>query len=223
MARQIFHIVPSAADLTLSLLVLIEGAIKWPDLNSDANAMHPLPARPTGRAGIETSTLDASESNDGHGGGYDQRGYDQHSLAAASTEFPPPVGYAASPYSQPAPPSVAYYDNDPNNPEYYDPYRGPVPQTISTPPPGQEPPVQYGAYGGPRTRSPGPTLAYTDGSESIYSGRRSPGPNAMGAPRSNSPGPAVAYGGGRASPGAGLAYRGGRAMSPGPDNAYGGL
>lgn len=183
--------------------------------------MHPIPARPTGRAGVETNALDHSESDL----------FDARSLAASST-MDLPVQPAPGPYSQPMP-AQQYYD-DPSyaqhDPNYYDPYHGPVPQTFTSPPGstdehGQPYPI-HNAY---RAQSPGPGAAYgPEGSEAAYAGgRMSPGPGAAYAPRSPSPGPNLALAGGipgrnSPSPGPGMAYGGQRAGSPGPHQAYGG-
>lgn len=183
--------------------------------------MHPLPARPTGRAGIETSALDRSED-----------AFDGRSLAGSSTADLT-VHPAANPYSLPADPQQHYYDDPanaaggpylpggvpPGGAAYYDPYRGPVPPTLS-PRAGEEDPyaVQGDPYG--RTGSPGPHAAYDLPPQPGYDNRQS-GYEAYGAApggRAPSPGPNVAYGG-RASPGPQAAY--GRSGSPGPEAAYG--
>lgn len=173
--------------------------------------MHPLPARPTGRSGIETNALDQSED-----------AFDGRSMAGSSTADLA-VNPAANPYSMPAIDHQPYYD-DPAKPAggaynvggaptegaggaFYDPYRGPVPSTLS--PHADDP---YGGAADPytRTTSPGPQAAYGAGYDAFGAGGRapSPGPNAAyGVPRTTSPGPQAAYGG---------------RASPGPDNAYGG-
>lgn len=100
------------------------------------------------------------------------------------------------------------YRDDPSA-AYYDPYRGPVPQSFSPigPGPGEVIPMTQLATG---RRSPGPGPAYAG---DFGSGRASPGPAAH-----------AAYGsadyGGRASPGP-RAVQQGRSMSPGPQAAYG--
>lgn len=189
--------------------------------------MHPLPTRATGRAGVETSAMDHTETD----------GYDSQSLAVDSTvDLAHPVQYGASNYNQPT------YHDDPQGPQgaYYDPYTGAVPNSLTSPPPdGQWPgahpgaaPSMYAATGpgyaqgqesvyGARSHSPGPASA--------YGGRTSPGPSLAysgGPGRSPSPGPALAYGaqpGRTPSPGPNMAYGGppGRAASPGPNMAYG--
>lgn len=203
--------------------------------------MHPLPARPTGRSGIETSALDRSED-----------AFDGRSMGDSSTADLA-VHAAQGPYSMPAAdPHQQYYDDPshvsgaygapPAGGAYYDPYRGPVPPTLS-PHPEEDP---YGgttadtqhaggydmyatASGGGRAPSPGPNAAYggrtSPGPQAAYVGRSgSPGPEiAYAADRSTSPGPQAAYGLPRVtSPGPQAAYGGARTTSPGPDGAYGG-
>ncbi|KAF8320963.1 uncharacterized protein EI90DRAFT_2906223, partial [Cantharellus anzutake] len=183
-------------------------AIKWPDLDGAA-AMHPLPARPTGRAGVETSALDRSEND-----AFDSRSFAENSLTNL-------VHPAPAPYSLPAPdvpPSQQYHDDPaafggqyPQQPEgYYDPYRGPVPKSMTLPPEdqyGRKSPGPYNAYEGGRTGSPGPQPPYGGG---IGVGRvPSPGPQAAYAGRTPSPGPQNAYGSGIP-----------RTTSPGPYGAF---
>lgn len=195
-----------------------DNAIKWPELDG-ASAMHPLPARPTGRSGVETNALDRSED-----------AFDGASIAGSSTADLA-VHAASGPYSQPHP-EQQYYDDPSHAPAggYYDPYSGPVPATITSPAPAESP------Y---RTMSPGPNMGY-DAQQMAYAGggrTPSPGPAAAygvpgrvmspGAPpqaysgRTPSPGPQAAYGGRTSSPGPQAAY-GGRTPSPGPHAAYGG-
>jgi hypothetical protein len=206
--------------------------------------MHPLPARPTGRSGIETSALDRSED-----------AFDGRSMADSSTADLA-VHAAPGPYSIPATdPNQQYYDDPahaggaygapPAGGAYYDPYRGPVPPTLS-PHPEEDP---YGgttadSYG--RAGSPGPQAAYdaaqhtggydaygatpaggrapSPGPNAAYGGRTSPGPQAaFGGGRTGSPGPETAFGAGRStSPGPQAAYGIPRITSPGPLAAYGG-
>jgi len=221
-------------------------AIRWPELDG-ASAMHPLPARPTGRSGIETSALDRSED-----------AFDGRSMADSSTAdlaaHAAPGPYSAPPvdpqqyYDDPAHADGAYGAQSGGGP-YYDPYRGPVPASL-TPHPEEDP---YGGTTDPygRTGSPGPQAAYdttqhvemqhvggydafgaaapvggrtpSPGPNAAYGGRTSPGPQvAYGGGRSGSPGPEAAYGTGRSgSPGPQVAYGGGRGGSPGPEAAYG--
>lgn len=102
------------------------------------------------------------------------------------------VDVSQDPYSVPPLPSqnnMPYRDDPSRLNSYYDPYRGPVPQTFATPPASTDGHVQQ--WGGeaipmnayPRTTSPGPNLAYND----PYAG-------SMGPSRSTSPGPNLAYG-----------------------------
>lgn len=140
-------------------------------------------------------------------------------------------------------PNQPYHD-DPYGPgaggAYYDPYRGPVPQTFQSPvAPGGG--GGWGMQGGPesipmstyaqstaRSHSPGPAMGYAGGYDArsaspaptAGTGRQSPGPAlAYGGPaqRRPSPGPAQAYGG--YGPGPGMPPHQGRA-SPGPQAAY---
>lgn len=200
-------------------------AIKWPELN---NETHALPARPTGRAGIDTSPT--------------RQPVDLYSETASNSNselHPPSVDPYAVPPLPHQNPNQPYRD-DPYGPTpaapYYDPYRGPVPQTFQSPAPGGG----WGMQGGPevipmstygassaRSHSPGPASAYSGGYDArsaspAPTGRQSPGPAyAYGGPgpaqRRPSPGPAVAYG----------AYGGGPGVpppqgrgSPGPNAAY---
>lgn len=182
--------------------------------------MHPLPARPTGRAGVETNALDRSESDL----------FDDRSIAASSTADLA-VHPAATPYSQPQ-----QYHDDPmyhgqHDPNYYDPYRGPVPQTFTSPPGSVDEHGQpYSVQGAYRAQSPGPMAAYggAEGVDAAYAGgRMSPGPGAAYGARSTSPGPNFAMAGSiparnTPSPGPALAYGGQRSGSPGPHQTYGG-
>jgi len=121
--------------------------------------------------------------------------------------------YAVPPLPQPR--TTPYYDDPAASTHFYDPYRGPVPHTFTSPPPSTE---GHHIYAGEAI----PMSTYTSNS-----GRQSPGPAAAYdvdpyAVRSGSPGPAVAYGRSR-SPGPAVAYEdpyGGR-RSPGPALAYG--
>ncbi|EJD48989.1 hypothetical protein AURDEDRAFT_112729 [Auricularia subglabra TFB-10046 SS5] len=197
-------------------------AIKWPELN---NETHALPARPTGRAGIETSpTRQHSDL------------YSETASNSNSEMHPDPYAVPPLPHQNPNQP---YRDDPyggggggvpgPAGAPYYDPYRGPVPQTFQSP---QAP--GWGMQGGEaipmstysaRSHSPGPGYAYDQRTASPaptvpQQGRQSPGPNlAYGGPpvaaaRRPSPGPAQAYGG----YGQGPAMQ--RGASPGPNMAY---
>ncbi|THH15786.1 hypothetical protein EW146_g4744 [Bondarzewia mesenterica] len=192
-------------------------AIKWPDLNQH-DAGVPLPTNQTGRAGFDTnSEVDLSRSNS-RTGGY------AGSIAATSTAELYPSG-GPDPYAVPPLPHMnpnQPYLDDPNS-RFYDPYRGPVPQTFNDT-------KGEGAYGGEaipmtqmagaRARSPGPAQLYDVGGraspqQSMATGRQSPGPQAAfgyGGARTASPAPA--YSVGIPAPAAGR-------MSPGPQAAYG--
>ncbi|KAL6299851.1 hypothetical protein BKA93DRAFT_819702 [Sparassis latifolia] len=161
-------------------------AIKWPELNAHGESPHALPTQRTAGAGFETSSevnLIRPESRSGS--------------FAASTEMYPGQNdpYAVPPLPHLNPNSGTPYHDDPGA-GYYDPYNGPVPQTIE----GEAIPMTQIAA---RSRSPMP---------GVMDGRRSPGPQAafgLGIPpqpaRARSPGPGGAYSG-RASPGPQAAY-----------------
>ncbi|KAJ7193907.1 hypothetical protein GGX14DRAFT_587239 [Mycena pura] len=205
--------------------------IKWPELNTHSGEgdTHPVPVHNTGRSGFDTSgdlsRVPSAANTFGAASSVDLHGDDPYAV--------PPL-----PHLNPNQP----YRDDPNamSPGGYDPYRGPVPQTINEangpPPPewgqteaipmtqmsGRMSPGPQAAYAGAgRTPSPGPQMAYngraSPGPQQAY-GRASPAPQAAAAYGRASPGPVAAYG--RASPGPQPAY-GGR-MSPGPQQAYGG-
>ncbi|KIJ66913.1 hypothetical protein HYDPIDRAFT_85508 [Hydnomerulius pinastri MD-312] len=182
-------------------------AIKWPELNTHGGGdVHALPTNSTGRAGFgaeNDSDLNLARAPS-PGGGY------AHSVAASSV----PEVYATGqdPYAVPPLPHLnpnQPYRDDPASygqpAGYYDPYRGPIPNTF-----GDTLSDGHGAESIPmtqmaRTRSPGPQVAYD------MQGRGSPAPQAAmgyGAgmdDRSRSPNPA-AMGAGRASPGPHAAY-----------------
>jgi hypothetical protein len=220
--------------------ILGDDAIKWPELHKDSAAMTPLPARPTGRSGVETSALDD---------------FDRQSSVAPST-----ADLTYQPYSD----DPGYGAR----PAYYDPYGGApgVVKPYASPPGSHDgdhknwgaPAADGQYYDAPRGPSPGPNLAYADpigrgtspGPNLAYAdslGRGgSPAPPTMGYAdpmgRTASPGPA-GYGyvggyapeqamggdpyGGRRSPGPNLAYGGNQndsygRRSPGPGLAYNG-
>lgn len=130
--------------------------------------------------------------------------------AAASSVDLTKDPYAVPPMPQNNP--VQYYD-DPSGTAgaaYYDPYRGPVPQTFHSPPesmdshahpyhPGEAIPMSTYASSG--RQSPGPGMAYGN---DPYARSQSPGPNAAygNDPYAGrrSPGPMVAYGAGPVDP-----------------------
>ncbi|KAI0067277.1 hypothetical protein BV25DRAFT_1775346, partial [Artomyces pyxidatus] len=169
-------------------------AIKWPELNAHGDTNVPLPVNRTGGSGFDTgSEVDLSRRNS-RNGGY------AGSVAATSTAELYPGG-AADPYAVPPLPHLnpnQPYRDDPTD-QFYDPYRGPVPQTFDAG--GEAIPMTQLAG----RRSPGPGAAY----DYPAGGRASPGPQAG----RRSPGPQAAYGYGQ-EPAAGR-------MSPGPQAAYG--
>ncbi|KAJ7435419.1 hypothetical protein B0H11DRAFT_1659511, partial [Mycena galericulata] len=186
--------------------------IKWPELNdhSSTGDTHALPVTNTGRAGF--------------GGDLSRTPSVANTYNASSVDLNSEDPYAVPPlpHMNPAQP----YRDDPaggNAPAYYDPYRGPVPQTFNeavhgAPPPewGQTEAIPMTQMG--RGASPAPPMMYdgraSPGPQAAY-GRASPGPQA--AYGRSSPGPQAAYTG-RASPGPQAAYAG--RASPGPQGAY---
>ncbi|CAL1716904.1 unnamed protein product [Somion occarium] len=184
-------------------------AIKWPDLNAHGDNPHGLPTNRTGGTGFETN----SEVNLTRP---DSRAASVAPSAATSTVdlyIPGQDPYAVPPLPH-LNPNQPYRD-DPNT-AFYDPYNGPIPQTLDNA--GEAIPMtQIGA----RARSPGPQMSF----DPVTGGRQSPGPQAAygygDASRVRSPGPGMALAG-RASPGpqAAMGYGNGR-HSPGPQVAYG--
>ncbi|SRR6266702_734872 len=180
--------------------------IKWPELNAhDANV--PLPTHRTGGSGIDT-TADTRRNSVGYAS----------STAANSTAelYPDPYAVPPLPHLDPNQP----YHDDPNG-RFYDPYRGPVPQTFDQGVPGEAIPMTQLAG----RRSPGPGPAYGG---DFGGGRASPAPAPQGAFGPGdfggraSPAPQYAPGlGGRASPGPGVAYATSGRASPAPQAAYG--
>jgi hypothetical protein len=173
--------------------------IKWPELNAHDTGV-PLPTHRTGGSGFDTGPDANSRGSIGYA----------DSTANSTTELPPdPYAIPPLPHLDPNQP----YRDDPNT-GFYDPYRGPVPQSFNPVGPGEVIPMTQLA--GTGRRSPGPGPAYTG---DFVSGRSSPGPGRV----SPVPGYPGAYGsndlGGRASPGPRAAQQG--RMSPGPQAAYG--
>lgn len=180
----------------------IDEAIKWPELNThgpSGNDVHALPTNSTGRSGFGTEN--DSELNLARA---PSPGSYAHSIAAPSV--PETYGSAHDPYAVPPLPHLnpnQPYHDDPgayNQPGYYDPYRGPVPNTF-----GDGFSDGHGTEAIPmtrmaRTRSPGPQMGYD------VQGRASPGPQAAMAygPDARSGSPAI--GAGRASPGPQAVY-----------------
>ncbi|KAG2750139.1 hypothetical protein P692DRAFT_20848651 [Suillus brevipes Sb2] len=174
-------------------------AIKWPELNTHGSDIHALPTKSTGRSGFGAEN--ESEVNLARApspGGY------AHSVAANSlpetyTSSPDPYAVPPLPHLNPNQP----YHDDPGTygqPGYYDPYRGPVPNTFGDGFSDGHTSEAIQMTRMARTRSPGPQMGYD------VQGRASPGPQAaMGYAldgRSASP----AMGAGRVSPGPQAAY-----------------
>jgi hypothetical protein len=203
-------------------------AIKWPELNAShgaADSSHPLPLNNTGRAGFETGS-EASLSRAPSGGA----GY-ANSIATSSV----PDYNSADPYAVPPLPHLnpgQPYRDDPNANAYYDPYRGPVPNTFNETDQGWAPDAIPMTQMAGR-RSPGPQMAYEAGrgspappaalgygQASAYGGGGgavlADRPGFISPERHGSPAPGQVYAG-RQSPGPGALY--GR-QSPGPQAAY---
>ncbi|KAK0469517.1 uncharacterized protein EV420DRAFT_38399 [Desarmillaria tabescens] len=173
-------------------------AIKWPELNahgSDGGDVHPLPVHSTGRAGFDTGSevsLSRAPSTSTNNFSTPDLAHDPYAV--------PPLPHLNP--NQPIP-----YRDDPNaSNAYYDPYRGPVPNTFNDAPSGAEwsqgeaiPMTQMTGAG---RMSPGPGLAYGDTGRAspTPAGRASPGPSA--ALRTKSPAPMY----GRTSPGPQAAF-----------------
>jgi hypothetical protein len=103
-----------------------------------------------------------------------------------------------------------------SNAGYYNPYRGPVPQSLHDDPMEGHENIPMNAYpSNTRTRSPGPAMSFDMG------GRGSPAPGRM------SPGPGLAYNVGSPAPGRTMSPAAStlgmdRRASPGPQYALGG-
>jgi len=174
----------------LFLCVSVDEAIKWPELNAHSGGTadsHPLPVHNTGRSGFDTgSEVSLSRAN------------------STSNYSTPDIGVSHDPYAVPPLPHLnpnqPYRDDPSGSTGYYDPYRGPVPNTL-----------EHG------TDWPGEAIPMTQ-MAGANAGRMSPAQAAYGAGRV-SPGPQMAYGG-RSSPAHQAPYAPGR-MSPGPQAAYG--
>ena len=168
----------------------LDEAIKWPELNTHgANGAdsHPLPLHNTGRAGFDTGS-EASLSR----------------VPSTSNYSTPDIGGGThDPYAVPPLPHLnpnhPYRDDPTGHSGYYDPYSGPVPNTL-----------EHG------TDWPGEAIPMTQMAGS-NAGRMSPAHNPYGTGRA-SPGLHTGYG--RTSPGPHAAYGAGRS-SPGPQAAYG--
>lgn len=149
------------------LITRTDEAIKWPELNShggDATG-HALPTHSTGRSGFGDDSDALSQAPSGVRSGY------ANSIATTST----PELYGAGgqdPYAVPPLPHLnpnQPYHDDPgySQSEFYDPYRGPVPDSMSIDGHAVAP-QGYGGEAIPmtqmaRTRSPGPGMAYEMG------------------------------------------------------------
>ncbi|KAL5526510.1 hypothetical protein ACEPAF_8234 [Sanghuangporus sanghuang] len=202
--------------------------IKWPELNAHANdnLNYELPTDRS-KTGAGAGLDSASEVNLNRGASvaaysaYSQPSQYSHPTAADSTaDLYAPGG---DPYAVPPLPHLnpnQPYRDDPGlgSQGYYDPYRGPLPQTFNDtasvssagPHAGEAIPMSnLGVATAAGRRSPGPQVG-------LDMGRVSPQPPMAGR---QSPGPSLAYDG-RTTPGVGPAM-GGR-QSPGPGPAYGG-
>lgn len=150
-------------------MVIIDEAIKWPELNThgEGSINHALPTNSTGRSGFgdEGDGLSRAPST----------GYANSVGASSAQELYPGAGN--DPYAVPPLPHLnpnQPYHDDPSygQTEFYDPYRGPVPESMSM---DGHPGVQgYGGEAIPMTqmagrRSPGPAMAYDMGRSSPVS------------------------------------------------------
>lgn len=190
-------------------------AIKWPDLNTHGES--PL-ALPTNRAAAFETSSEVNLTRADSRAASDVTGGAASSVADLYNASADP--YAVPPLPHLNPNLTQPYRDDPSA-AYYDPYKGPVPQTFE---PGEAIPMTQ--IGAARARSPmpqgtmdsgrvspGPQVAYGYGGPpqaqgaAMYGGRMSPGPQAAYGGRM-SPGPQAAYGGGRTSPGPQVAYGG---------------
>jgi len=186
-------------------------AIKWPELNAHGGpAGGALPANRG--MGFETTSEVNLTRPDSRAGSVAPTMASSVDLYAQTHD---PYAVPPLPHMNPSQP----YHDEPST-AFYDPYKGPIPQTFNEAThPGEAIPMTQIA---PRSRSPGPAAAYD-----MNAGRVSPGPQAAYGYNNSgrqSPGPAAALAAGRVSPGPQAAYGygyGGR-QSPGPQAAYGG-
>ncbi|KAF9022892.1 hypothetical protein BDZ89DRAFT_1041972 [Hymenopellis radicata] len=174
-------------------------AIQWPELNAHGGAApdtHPFPH--TTPVELDSARIRKSPSP-------------AHPPKPAPITLPQILVPTMIHTPQPLP-----YHDDPNAVgAYYDPYRGPIPNTFEQGAGGEVYPMTQMGRASP---APGAALAYPDvggraspGPQAAYGGRSSPGPQAaygMGMGRTASPGPQMAYG--RSSPGPQAAYGGAR-------------
>ncbi|EPT05517.1 hypothetical protein FOMPIDRAFT_1027139 [Fomitopsis schrenkii] len=166
-------------------------AIKWPELGTHGEGTHALPTHRTGGAGFETSSEVNLTRPDSRAG----------SIAPSSSAVDL-YGTHQDPYAVPPLPhlnpsvggGLQPYRDDPSA-TYYDPYSGPVPQTLD----GEAIPM---------TQIPGRM-----GMGMGMDGRRSPGPAAAFAPPMGAP-PGMRS----ASPAPGMGMR---SASPAPNRGYG--
>lgn len=166
--------------------IYLDEAIKWPELNTHGGTgvdSHPLPLHNTGRSGFDTGS-EASLSR---------------APSTSNYSTPDVGGVSHDPYAVPPLPHLnptqPYRDDPTGHTGYYDPYRGPVPNTLE--------------HGADWT---GEAIPMTQ-MAAANAGRMSPAQVPYAAGRV-SPGPQMAYGG-RASPGPHNAY------APGPQVGYG--
>ena len=147
-------------------MVIVDEAIKWPELNThgEGNTHHALPTNSTGRSGV---------GDDGDGlSRAPSSGYANSVAASSAHELYP--GGGTDPYAVPPLPHLnpnQPYHDDPSysQTEFYDPYRGPVPDSMSMD--GHPGAQGYGGEVIPMTqmagrRSPGPGMAYDVGRSS---------------------------------------------------------
>ncbi|KAG2035026.1 hypothetical protein BDR03DRAFT_963482 [Suillus americanus] len=174
-------------------------AIKWPELNTHGSDVHALPTKSTGRSGFGVENeSEVNLARASSPGGY------AHSVAANSL----PETYTSSPDPYAVPPLPHLNPNQPyhdepgtyDQPGYYDPYRGPVPNTFGDGFSDGHNTEAIQMTRMARTRSPGPQMGYDAQS------RASPGPQAaMGYALDGRPA-SPAIGAGRVSPGPQAAY-----------------
>ncbi|CCM03604.1 uncharacterized protein FIBRA_05742 [Fibroporia radiculosa] len=175
-------------------LVFFTEAIKWPELNaSHGDNLHALPTHRTGGSGFETSSEVNLARPDSRAGSIAPSAANS---AADLFNQHDPYAVPPLPHLNPSVGGVQPYRDDPSA-GYYDPYSGPVPNTLD----GEAIPMTQ--IGG-RARSPMP------GGMGMEGGRMSPAPGMAGGRMS--PAPSVALG----PPMSGM-----RAVSPGPGAGYG--
>ncbi|KAH9831543.1 uncharacterized protein C8Q71DRAFT_290823 [Rhodofomes roseus] len=181
-------------------------AIKWPELGNHGDSSHALPTHRTGGAGFDTSSEVNLTRPDSRAGSI------APSAAASTVDL---YGAQQDPYAVPPLPhlnpnagggALQPYRDDPAATSYYDPYSGPVPQTLE----GEAIPMTQIPG---RARSPMPMQGSGFAPGMGMDGRRSPGPGAALAPPMLSP-----VGMRSPSPGVGMANM--RSPSPGPNAAY---